>query len=210
MKWTWSLVALLGSAALLATGCASTPAAGVGRGEVLYGRCLPCHGADGSGNQQVGAPAIAGLPEWYLLEQLAKFRDGVRAYHPDDVTGLRMRPMMLSLADDYDLQGMAAFVASLPPVELAPVVEGDAAKGQVGYATCVACHAADGSGNEAMKAPPLKHLPDWYVVAQVEKFKAGIRGAHPKDVTGAQMRGMAMTLADEQAIRNVAAYIQSL
>ena len=47
-------------------------------------------------------------------------------------------------------------------------------------------------------------------MSQIKKFKSGVRGAHPKDVTGAQMRPMAMTLADEQAMKNVVAHIATL
>ncbi|MBQ31032.1 MAG: hypothetical protein CL923_00455 [Deltaproteobacteria bacterium] len=36
------------------------------------------------------------------------------------------------------------------------------------------------------------------------------RGAHPKDMFGMQMRPMAMTLANDAAVNNVAAYIASL
>ena len=42
------------------------------------------------------------------------------------------------------------------------------------------------------------------------KFKNGIRGAHPEDTYGQQMRPMAMTLANEETIKNVAAYIATL
>src|SRR5206468_1794430 len=32
--------------------------------------CTSCHGSQLQGNQDIGAPSIAGLPEWYLLKQL--------------------------------------------------------------------------------------------------------------------------------------------
>ena len=51
---------------------------------------------------------------------------------------------------------------------------------------------------------------DWYLVRQLENFKSGVRGAHADDAAGAQMRPMAMMLADAAAMRNVAAYIVSL
>jgi cytochrome c553 len=78
------------------------------------------------------------------------------------------------------------------------------------YATCAACHGADGRGNEALKAPPLVGQNDWYIVAQLKKFKEGIRGADPQDASGQQMRAMVNVLPDETAVRNVAAYIRTL
>ena len=45
---------------------------------------------------------------------------------------------------------------------------------------------------------------------QLKNFKAGIRGAHPDDTFGAQMRPMAMVLTGDQDIEDVVAYISSL
>ena len=51
---------------------------------------------------------------------------------------------------------------------------------------------------------------DWYIARQLKNFKKGIRGSHEKDIYGQQMRPMSMSLVDETAIKNVAAYISSL
>ena len=87
---------------------------------------------------------------------------------------------------------------------------GDATAGSGAYAVCTACHGPDGKGNQALNAPPIAGQHDWYLVSQLKKFKSGIRGTHPKDITGAQMRPMSMTLADEQAMKNVVAHISTL
>ena len=76
----------------LAAGCQTAPA-GVERGAQVFDYCVQCHGADGAGNPDIEAPAIAGLPAWYVEAQIHKFRDGTRGAHPDDLPGLRMRPM---------------------------------------------------------------------------------------------------------------------
>ena len=83
-------------------------------------------------------------------------------------------------------------------------------KGEQYYAVCATCHGQDGAGNEVMNAPPLVGSSDWYLMTQLMNFKAGIRGADPRDATGMQMRGMSYTLPDDQAILDVIAYIQSL
>ncbi len=194
----------------LLVGCQG-PTEGLAYGEELYETCAQCHMADGHGNDTITTPAIAGLPQWYVEAQLHNFRDGVRGTHPEDLAGMRMRPMAMSLQNDTQLQAVAEYVSSLPaaPAGVA-TLGGDPTKGQTYYAVCLACHGADGSGNEALKAPAIAGSEDWYVVEQLEKFRSGARGADPRDAQGAQMRPMAMTLPDEQAMKDVAAYIQSL
>ena len=90
------------------------------------------------------------------------------------------------------------------------LAEGDAAAGKGLYATCTACHGANGEGNKALNAPKIAGQEEWYLIRQIQNFKKGARGGDPKDMFGAQMRPMAMTLADDQAIANVSAYIAAL
>lgn len=179
--------------------------------EETFHLCMQCHGENGLGNRVVNAPSIAGLPQWYVEGQLKKFKAGGRGTHFDDITGMQMRPMAMSLADDEDIKRVAGYVAQLPPRKPTPVVTGgDATRGKTLYTVCVACHQADAAGNEALKAPPLTHANDWYMVNSLHKFKAGIRGSNPLDVTGAGMRPMAQTLTDDQAVLDVVAYVVSL
>ena len=44
----------------------------------------------------------------------------------------------------------------------------------------------------------------------LKKFKEGVRGTNPQDIGGMQMRPMSMTLVDEQAMKDVIAYIRTL
>ena len=91
------------------------------------------------------------------------------------------------------------------------LVEGDVGKGEGTYAAiCVSCHAADGTGNKDLNFPPLLHTSDWYLKKQLENYKAGVRGTDPTNTNGIVMRSMSMTLADEQAIDDVVAYIMTL
>jgi cytochrome c553 len=181
------------------------------RGEDLYRMCASCHGVDGSGNHEVGAPAIAGMAQWYVEAQLEKFRNGMRGTHFDDIAGMRMRPMSLTLMREGDVPAVSAYVAGLPRVAPPAVLAGgNAAKGRTLYTPCIACHAADGSGNQALFGSPLANGSDWYLLRQLENFRSGIRGAKPGDQSGAMMRPMAMTLADEQAMKDVIAHIMTL
>ena len=180
-------------------------------GAELFAACKSCHGLDGHGMQLVAAPAIAGLPAWYVEAQLVKFRSGVRGAHPDDYEGLRMRPMSQQMMDMGEVKAVSAWIASMPTLKQAPTLTGgDAAAGAASYAVCTACHGPDGKGNQQLNAPPIAGQYDWYLLAQLKKFKAGIRGTNPKDITGAQMRPMSMTLADEQAMKNVLAHLSTL
>ena len=181
------------------------------RGALLFETCKACHGPQGEGNEAIKAPAISGLPEWYVLSTLNKFKHGVRGAHPQDVTGLKMRPMARQLLDEESVKLVAAEVSALPVQHPVATLHGDMEAGKVIYLeTCLACHGPQGNGNKDLKAPPIGRLPDWYIADQLEKFKSGIRGAHPKDAQGAQMRPMAQKLADRKAMEDVATYIVSL
>ena len=49
---------------------ATGTAANLERGEQLFALCTQCHATDGGGNSEALAPAIAGLPVWYVQKQL--------------------------------------------------------------------------------------------------------------------------------------------
>lgn len=203
-----ALVALSLTAAVV--GCLPPPQDAETRGRIVYRNCTSCHMVDGSGDEKIGAPALSGLPQWYVEAQLHKFRTAQRGSHFEDVGGMKMRPMSLSINSEADVTAVAAHIAKMPVIRNGGSVQGDKAKGQVLFATCMACHGPAGGGNEALRAPPLAKLDDWYVLTQLKKFKAGIRGANPADLSGATMRPMAATLPDEQAMRDVIAHIQGL
>jgi cytochrome c553 len=195
----------------LSSACSVAGKAPVAPADESFHLCQQCHGENALGNQFVNAPSIAGLPQWYVEAQLKKFKAGGRGTHFDDLTGMQMRPMAMSLAGDEDIKVIAQYVAQLPPKRPIPTMKGgDAVKGKTSYAVCAACHQADGAGNEALKAPPLTHASDWYLASSLKKFKAGIRGANPLDISGAGMRPMAQTLTDDQAVLDVVAYIVTL
>lgn len=198
-------------ATLVVAGACFEPKDQLARGAELYESCMPCHKADGSGKPEVLAPSIAGLPAWYVEAQLTKFRAAKRGYHFDDVAGLRMRPMALSMPTADDVKTVSAFVSQMPRVTHAPMVQGgDASKGQQLFATCTACHGADGAGNQAMNAPAIAGADDWYLLEQLGKFKKKVRGDPAIDAVGATMQAMTATLPDEQAMKDVVAYIKTL
>jgi cytochrome c553 len=180
------------------------------RGQEVFETCVPCHNADGSGNPEIGAPNIAGMKEWYVERQLDKFRAGVRGMHFNDVEGMRMRPMALSLTSEDDVKAVAHYVETLPAVSQVSSLPGDPKAGATLYATCAACHGDNGGGNQDLGAPRIAGVDDWYLATELRKFRSGVRGTNPKDTQGRLMRPMARALPDEDAIRNVVAYAETL
>lgn len=83
-------------------------------GKRLYGSCAACHGADGAGIEQLGAPALAGQNDWYLLHQLENYRDGRRGYVSEDTLGQQMRASVNLLSDDDALEDVVRYITTLP------------------------------------------------------------------------------------------------
>jgi cytochrome c oxidase subunit 2 len=204
----WTFLLLFGGLNL--TGCRLGTTDAATRGQEVFETCVPCHNADGSGNPTVGAPNIAGMKEWYVERELEKFRAGARGMHFSDVEGMRMRPMALSLTSEDDVKAVARYVETLPPVRHASSLPGDPRAGEALYATCSSCHGDAGAGNQDLGGPRIAGVDDWYLATELRKFRSGIRGTSPKDREGRLMRPMARGLADEDAIRNVVAYVETL
>ena len=197
------LVTLVGTPAVLAAGDAA-------KGKALYNICAACHGANAEGTAALNAPANAGQDPWYMTRQLKNFRAGIRGAHPDDTFGAQMRPMAMVLAGEQDIADVVAYITSLELPDPPPTVDGDIELGKQAYETCIPCHGEFGQGAQALDAPRLSKQHDWYIVRQLENFRAGIRGSHQSDIYGAQMRIMSQMLESDERVRAVAAYIATL
>jgi cytochrome c553 len=165
--------------------------------------CTVCHGAHGNGNPAIRAPKISGMEAWYLRRQLESFRDGTRGTHPDDTAGHEMQPVGVRLRDKAGIDEAIAYVSSFEPKTPPITIEGDVTRGRSLYVTCESCHGAKGEGNQAIGAPALAARTDWYLVTQLQNYQTGVRD-------NAQMRAIAATLPDQQAIDDVVAYINTL
>lgn len=82
-------------------------------GELLYTTCSSCHGVNGEGNPQLGSPALHGLNDWYLAEQLRKFRQRYRGMHRDDASGQQMRAAIDILPDERAIADVVAYIQTL-------------------------------------------------------------------------------------------------
>jgi cytochrome c oxidase subunit 2 len=188
----------------------SVPVGNATAGASNYAVCTACHGAQGEGNPQLNAPKIAGLPAWYLSRQLRSYQQRIRGSDPQDTYGAQMAPMSQTVVDPTALANVVAYIQTLPDTPAADTVIGDAARGARLYPTCSVCHGPAGEGRWGTNAPPLAGMSDWYLVRQLENFKAGVRGGHPEDIYGDQMNLIANMLIDENAINDLVAYTNTL
>ena len=200
------------------TCCLLLGAATVGQAEDDYSLvpdtfvyCTTCHGVELRGNIAVDAPRLNGMQGWYLKNQMLAFKNGHRGTHPEDLIGMEMQPQAETLTEE-EIEDAVAFVTALPvrthPIE--QTVSGDAERGESLYATCSACHGAQGEGNRLLNAPALAGQSDWYLVRQLDKYRAGARGYDPADTFGQQMKAATAVLTGADDVRDVVAYINTL
>lgn len=176
--------------------------------QALFADCAGCHGELGQGSRDTGAPRIGGQHAWYLQRQLDSFRSTTRGAGAGDVEGHKMVDHASRLPSPAAVAEVVAYVSALQPPTPADTVEGDVRRGRTLYeASCTKCHGSVGLGNEVQNAPRLAGQHDWYLLAQIGKFQEGMRGSNPNDYYGQKMSHQAELLPDEQAVRDVIAWI---
>ncbi|MFL6692748.1 MAG: c-type cytochrome [Ramlibacter sp.] len=185
------------------------PPGNVVAGKASYAVCAACHGANAEGNVAMNAPKLSGQGASYLERQLRLFKQGARGTHEKDAFGKTMAPMAATLADEAAVANVVAYIGSLPDAPAASTIKGDLGSGQRRYATCAACHGANGQGNVATNAPRLQGMSDWYMARQLKNLRDGVRGVHPQDIYGGQMALVAGMLTDDAEIGDVLAYVNS-
>ena len=187
----------------------SLPPGDANAGKPLYQACAACHGLEGEGKQELNAPKLSGLEDWYLTRQLTYFKHGIRGAHPEDTFGQQMAPMAATLVDETAKNNIAAYIQTLPDKPAPQTVSGDIDNGKELFITCSKCHGRQAEGRWALNAPRLVGMSDWYLITQLKNFQRGIRGAHPQDITGRQMESMVLSINDE-TMKDIVAYINSL
>jgi cytochrome c oxidase subunit 2 len=178
-------------------------------GEAAYATCLACHGARGEGNPVLNAPKLAGQASWYLARQLHNFKHGIRGAGPDDVYGQQMVGFA-GILDAAATRNLLAYVQKFPDERPEATLGGDPVAGEKLYTTCAGCHGPAGEGIWTTRAPRLAQMQDWYLVRQLQNFRKGIRGGHPRDFEGAQMALLSDALDDDTDVADVTAYIRTL
>jgi cytochrome c oxidase subunit 2 len=92
------------------TPAAATVKGNANNGQKRYLTCGTCHGPDGRGVQQMNAPGLKGMSDWYLVTQLKNFKQGIRGAHPQDMYGPQMALMAAILQDDQAINDLVAYV----------------------------------------------------------------------------------------------------
>jgi cytochrome c oxidase subunit 2 len=186
------------------------PAGNAQAGAAQYAVCAACHGQQGEGLQALNAPKLAGQEGWYLRRQLQGFKAGHRGTNPDDVFGRQMAPMAATLATDAAVENVIAHIRTFPDNPSPSSIEGDTVSGQKIYNVCTYCHGSNAEGNQAINAPRMAGMSDWYLANQLKNFRSGVRGQHAQDFYGKQMGFMGRNLQTDQQINDVVAYIGTL
>ncbi len=201
---------------LILASCRSEKAAGVAEisaipAEQTYSRvCATCHGEDGYGKPELSSPPIAGLPSWYVEEQIGKFRKGWRGAKPEDLPGLQMRAIAMSLSDEQIIAAselVEKMPSYTPPVESPEEMLN---RGRYLYANqCMACHRYNGSGEIVFRSAPLTGLSATYIERQLRNYQSELRGYHKSDISGQKMVDACRHLSDQE-ISALASYITAL
>ena len=155
------------------------------------------------------SPSLPQLSDWYMQSQMQKFKHNVRGYEVTDSDGMVMKGLM----QEYSHQQMAdmvAYIRTFKSKEQAISLGGDPVKGKTHYQTCIACHQVDGKGNKLLNAPSLLGHSDLYVYNQLIKYRNGHRGNGSGDKAGKIMQMSSKLLPDDQAIKDLAAYLTTL
>lgn len=68
---------------------------------------------------------------------------------------------------------------------------------------CLVCHGSNAQGNEAISAPNLAILPDWYLSAQLQAFQSDWRGHQTTDAYSKEMLAVAKSMSPEDVKRAI-------
>ena len=147
--------------------------------EVFRDRCTPCHLQTGMGIREMNAPSIAGLPRWYITDQLRKFRRDQRGFHKDDDSGHLMQANAVAL-DERSIAFVGRYIENLTANKNRNSLNlENAERGKKLYKNfCSECHGENAEGKRANRIPPMTSQQDWYLLRQMENFKAGKRTHH--------------------------------
>lgn len=81
---------------------------------VFRDNCIACHLHTGMGIREMNAPSIAGLPRWYVSDQLRKFRRDQRGFHEEDESGHLMQANAMAL-DEKSIAFVGRHIENLRP-----------------------------------------------------------------------------------------------
>ena len=149
---------------------------------VFRDRCMPCHLQTGMGIREMNAPSIAGLPRWYISDQLRKFRRDQRGFHEEDESGHLMQANAAAL-DERSIAFVGRYIENLNANLSRNTLDNlPADLGWKLYAEdCASCHGDAAEGNRSLRIPPLTFQQDWYLLRQMDNFESEKRIHHEED-----------------------------
>lgn len=172
------------------------------RGETLVAECMLCH----SNKEAQRGPILHGMEMWYLMDQLEKFRSGVRGKLASNRSEYLMGVGARKIKDDFELAYVANWFSEQDPLPAIRTVQGSLEEGKEYFnQRCASCHGGNGEGNRLLNAPSLQRLEGWYFLEQMRKFRSGERGYHSQDIGGQAMAAASQEISDRN-LRNVVAY----
>lgn len=196
--------------------------------------CANCHGDDGRGAQNLNAPSLLHLSDWYVASSLQKYRDQVRGASPGDAAGATMRAPVAAFSD-AQIEAVTAYVVSmprlprkiavagaeppaLPPLEVDPAVLPPGVTAEMvregqdifhGAGICMTCHLQGGAGGPL--APNLSDDVWLNIDGEYESIVGIVETGVPQPVEhpGMMLPRAGAALTDAQ-VRSVAAYVFAL
>ena len=186
--------------------------------------CASCHGEDGLGSDDIGAPRLAYQVSTYELKQLMDFRTDKRV----DNTAFQMNDIAKALTDE-DIRNVVAFVhtlktpffgSDLDGLRENGVEVGNVARGwkivnfgipERGVPACKSCHGFNGRSAGRI-FPAIVGQRYTYIKHELEAFRLGATTPHTQDENArdndpmAMMRKVASKLTDDD-IKDAAAFL---
>lgn len=164
--------------------------------------CGACHGVDGNAKKSE-YPNLASQNPTYIIEQMAKFKDGRRKNF-----------VMEALVKGFSMEDKINLAVYFSSQKLAPVAEASpvlAKRGEQKYKeVCAMCHGANGRGEEGYARLAGQQID--YVMMNLKRFRSNAHKASDFDETkrtNARMEQVTQFLSDEE-IEGLAHYIALL
>jgi len=174
------------------------------RGKALSRQCALCHGFYGQGIIGGKYPRLAGLPQYYLVGMMDKYRKGTLDYQAMTVVG------GLRNLSDEDIENLAAYLsdidlAAVSPLNIPTPTEANVSNGEdLFQGDCKSCHGRKAEGMKRKESPPLAGQYSEYLARQIAMFKKKerIHANDEDDETFAEY--------EPQQLQDILAYISTL